>query len=289
MSAAGDSSTATPTMPAAPKLKDNVFDALVQKAELPLRSMIVLGLLAGAYIGFGGLFATIALTGAEGLPYGLGQVVAGLVFATGLGLVMIAGAELFTGNTMMLGGVMAGRIALPQALKALAVVYAANLAGSLMLAALVYGAGLHETQGGAVGRTAVEMARSKVALSFGATVASGILANMLVCLAVWCAYAGETVTQKLAGLTLPVAAFVAAGFEHSVANMYLLPYAWLVEAGMADEQGALSLAGLVGNLVPATLGNIIGGTLIAAAYWLPFAPTPTDACEAEPAKGRAAR
>lgn len=289
MSAAADSSIAAATMPAAPELKDKVFDALAQKAELPLRSMFVLGLLAGAYIGFGGLFATIALTGAEGLPYGLGQVVAGLVFAAGLGLVMIAGAELFTGNTMMLGGVVAGRIALSQALKALAVVYAANLGGSLMLAALVYGAGLRETQGGAVGRTAVEMARSKIALSFGATVASGILANMLVCLAVWCAYAGETVTQKLAGLTLPVAAFVAAGLEHSVANMYLLPYAWLVEVGTADGQGALSLAGLVGNLVPATLGNIIGGTLIAAAYWLAFAPTPADAREAEPAKGRAAR
>ncbi len=289
MSGTADSSASLPAMLAPPDLKDRVFDALAQKAELPLRAMVVLGLLAGAYIGFGGLFSTIALTGADALPYGLGQVVAGLVFAAGLGLVMIAGAELFTGNTMMLAGVMTGRIALPRALKALAIVYIANLAGSLILAALVYGAGLHETQGGAVGRTAVEMARGKIALSFGATVASGILANMLVCLAVWCAYAGETVTQKLAGLTLPVAAFVAAGVEHSVANMYLLPYAWLVEAGTTDALGALSLAGLLGNLLPATLGNLLGGTLIAAAYGFAFARASADAREADPAIGGTSR
>jgi formate transporter len=275
-------------VPAPPELKDKVFDALAEKAELPLRAMIVLGLLAGSYIGFGGFFAIIALTGAESLPYGLGQVVAGLVFAMGLGLVMIAGAELFTGNTMMLAGVVAGRIALPRAAKALAIVYAANLAGSLILAAVVYGAGLHETRDGAVGRTAIELARSKTELAFGATVASGILANMLVCLAVWCAYAGETVTQKMAGLTLPVAAFVAAGLEHSVANMYLLPYAWLVQAGTGDGQGPLTLVGLLGNLLPATLGNILGGMLIGTAYGLAFPSAPGEGDETTTESGRAA-
>ncbi|WP_420101446.1 formate/nitrite transporter family protein [Bosea sp. (in: a-proteobacteria)] len=259
-----------PGVPAPPELKDKVFDALAQKSELPLRAMIVLGLLAGAYIGFGGLFAIIALTGAESLPYGFAQIIAGLVFATGLGLVIIAGAELFTGNTMMIAGAMAGRIAMPRAFRALAIVYLANLAGSLMLAALAYAAGLHEARGGAVGRAAVDLARGKTEAGFLATLASGVLANMLVCLAVWCAYAGETVTEKLAGLVLPVAAFVAAGLEHSVANMFLLPYAWLVQAVPSPGEPAITTAAIVGNLLPATLGNIVGGAVIAASYLAAF-------------------
>ncbi|MDP3257435.1 MAG: formate/nitrite transporter family protein [Bosea sp. (in: a-proteobacteria)] len=265
--------SASSAVPAPRDLLGVVFDALAEKAALPLRTMLVLGILAGLYIGFGGLFATIALTEAGGLPYGIGQVVAGLVFAAGLGLVMIAGAGLFTGNTMMTGAVLARQIALPQALTALLLVFAANFAGALLLALLVYGAGLHESRDGAIGRTAVDLARGKMESAFLATLASGILANMLVCLAVWSAYAGQSVTQKLAGLTLPVAAFVAAGLEHSVANMYLLPYGWLVAASMPGQE-PLALAGVVGNLVPATIGNVIGGAFIASAYWLAFAPMP---------------
>lgn len=273
-------------MPAPADLRKAVFGALADKAELPVRSMLVLGMLAGIYIGFGGLFATIALTGADGLPYGVGQIVAGLVFATGLALVMIAGAELFTGNTMMTGAVLAGQIAPAQAAKALAIVYGTNLAGSLFLAGLVFAAGLHEGQNGAIGRAAVDLARGKTEAGFLSTLASGILANMLVCLAVWCAYAGETVTQKLAGLILPVAAFVAAGLEHSVANMYLLPYGWLVQPIAPDGQQAVTAAGILGNLVPATIGNIIGGSAVAVAYWLAFAPSEEPSAAPAPSKGR---
>lgn len=262
-------------MPAPADLRKAVFEALADKAALPVRSMLVLGVLAGIYIGFGGLFATIALTGADGLPYGVGQIVAGLVFATGLALVMIAGAELFTGNTMMTGAVLAGQIAPSRAACALAIVYAANFAGSLLLAGLVFAAGLHEGQNGAIGRAAVDLARGKTEAGFLATLASGILANMLVCLAVWCAYAGETVTQKLAGLTLPVAAFVAAGFEHSVANMYLLPYGWLVQPAAPEVNEAITAFAILANLIPATIGNIIGGAIVATAYWLAFAKPQT--------------
>lgn len=267
------------TMPAPPGLHATVFAALAEKAALPLRPMLVLGVLAGLYIGFGGLFATIALTGADALPHGVGQVMAGLVFATGLALVMIAGAELFTGNTMMTGAVLAGQIPLAQAARALSLVFLANFAGSLLLSVLVWGAGVHEASEGAVGRAAVTLARGKMETGFLATLASGILANMLVCLAVWSAYAGQTVTQKLAGLTLPVAAFVAAGLEHSIANMYLLPYGWLVAATM-DGEAPLALSGIAGNLVPATIGNLIGGSVVAIAYWLAFAEPDESGAEA---------
>ncbi|PZO00966.1 MAG: formate transporter FocA [Hyphomicrobiales bacterium] len=273
-------------MPSPAELKQTVFEALVDKAALPVRAMVWLGMLAGVYIGFGGLFATIALSGTQGLPYGAGQVLAGLVFATGLGLVMIAGAELFTGNTMMTGAMLAGQIAPAQAAKALVVVYAANFAGSLLLALLVFAAGLHDSHNGAVGRAAVDLARGKTEAGFLATLASGILANMLVCLAVWCAYAGETVTQKLAGLILPVAAFVAAGLEHSVANMYLLPYGWLVQPVASPAESAITAVAILGNLVPATIGNIVGGALIAMAYFAAFAKSGAESGAPAISKGQ---
>ena len=138
---------------------------------------------------------------------------------------LIAGAELFTGNTLMAGPVAAGRIGAGRAAWALAVVYCADFAGPLLLAALVFAAGVHEAGEGAVGRAALELGAAKTGQGFFATLASGVLANMLVCLAVWLAHAGNTVTEKFVGLLLPIAAFVAAGLEHSVANMYLLPYA----------------------------------------------------------------
>ena len=252
--------------PEPPDLTEEVFAALEEKAALPISSMIVLGILARVYVGLGGLFATIALSGADAMPFGVAQVLAGLVFSTGLALVLIAGAELFTGNILMAGPVAAGRINPGKAAWALAVVYCWNFAGSLLLAALVLAAGVHEAGDGAVGRAALELGAAKTDKAFMAALASGILANMLVCLAVWLAYAGRTVIQKFAGIILPIAAFVAAGLEHSVANMYLLPYALMVQAATGDTAASMSVAAIVGNLVPATGGNIVGGSLVALAY-----------------------
>ncbi|MCR6661639.1 MAG: formate/nitrite transporter family protein [Luteimonas sp.] len=249
-----------------PALTKTIFAALEDKARLPVRSLIVLGFLAGAYIGLGGLFATVALAGADAMPYGTAQVLAGLVFSVGLVLVLIAGAELFTGNTLMLGSVAARRVGLGKAAKALVVVYCANFAGSLALAAVVLAAGVHEAGDGAVGRAALELGSTKTGKGFGTALASGVLANMLVCLAVWLAYAGHTVTQKVIGLLLPITAFVAAGLEHSVANMYLLPYALLVQQVLADASTSISVPGIAGNLAAATIGNVIGGAFIALAY-----------------------
>ena len=247
-------------------LTEVVFSALEDKARLETGSMILLGMLAGVYIGLGGLFATVALAGAEAVPFGARQILAGLVFAMGLALVLIAGAELFTGNTLMAGPLRAGRLTAAAVLRAWSIVYVANLAGSVLLAVVVFGTGFHEGGGDATGRAAMTMASIKIEKSFPTLVASGVLANMLVCLAVWMAYGGHTVTQKIAGLILPITAFVAGGFEHSIANMYLLPYAWLIQGAVEGSSVSVSIGGIVGNLIPATLGNIIGGSLVALTY-----------------------
>lgn len=251
-----------PTMPDPAALTRTVFDAVEAKARLPLGRKIVLGVLAGAYIGFGGLAATLALAGADAMPYGVAQILAGAIFSLGLALVLIAGAELFTGNTLMAGPVAAGRLSVATAAGALCVVYLANLAGSVLLAAVAVLAGVHAGGDGAVGAAALDLAAQKTDKSAVALVASGALANMLVCLGVWMASAGRTVTDKLAGLFLPVAVFVAAGLEHSVANMYLLPFAAMIPSAAP----AVTIVDVVANLVPVTIGNLIGGGLVALAY-----------------------
>ncbi|MDE1567139.1 formate/nitrite transporter family protein [Aquabacter sp. P-9] len=260
-------------LPQPPALAQQVFQALEDKAALPPATQLVLGLLAGLYIGFGGLFATVALAGAQDLPFGVGQVLAGLVFSAGLALVLIAGAELFTGNMLMVGPWAAGRLGVTQVLGALGLVYAANFLGSLLLAVLVLAAGVHEAGAGAVGQAALDLAATKTGNGFLPTLASGVLANMLVCLGVWLAYGGRTVVEKIAGLILPIAAFVAAGLEHSVANMYLLPYGLMVQAVTGQAEAGLSLGSIAANLVPATLGNMMGGALVALAYWAAFLRT----------------
>lgn len=252
------------TLPEPPVLTKAVCDAVTDKANLSLRPMIVLGILAGIYIGLGGLFATIALAQGDDLPFGVAQILAGLVFALGLALVLVAGAELFTGNTLMAGPVALGQLAASRALLALCIVYIANFVGSLALAGLVTFADVHAKGEGAVGRAALDLAVTKLEKPFGVTLTSGILANILVCLAVWMAYGGQTVTTKLAALLLPTAAFVSAGLEHSVANMYLLPYAFFIQGDHAGYD--VTVIGIFANLLTATMGNLIGGALVALAY-----------------------
>ncbi len=251
-----------------PNLTSDVFKAMLEKSSLRIEQIVMLGVLAGIYIGFGGLFATVALAGSDGvLPYGLAQLLAGLVFTTGLVLVVIAGAELFTGNLLMAGPVAARNLTLSKAAIALLVVYLANFAGSLLLAALVFSAGLHLAGDGAVAKAALNIASTKTSHGFVAALASGVLANILVCLAVWLSYSATSTTDKVAAVILPIAAFVAAGFEHSIANMYLLPYAGMIQGAVPDSTAGISVASIAGNLIPATLGNVIGGSSVALAYW----------------------
>ncbi len=252
------------------------------KARLDIVSLLALGVLAGAFIALGAMFSTTILSGAEAAPWGIARFVAGLGFSVGLVLVVVGGAELFTGNTLMVMALASGRIGATEMLRAWAIVYIGNLVGAVGTAALVFFAGQYLYNGGDVGAVALSIARAKAELPFGQALFLGILCNVLVCLAVWLSLAARTVTDKIVAVILPVAAFVAAGFEHSVANMYFLPLGlmlrWWAPDGFWSAIGAapadyatVDLGGLVANLVPVTIGNIVGGgVLVGLVYWFVY-------------------
>jgi formate/nitrite transporter len=252
-------------------------DVGVRKANLPLRQTLVLSVLAGAFIALGALFATTTLAGTAALPYGVARLLAGLTFCLGLILVVLAGAELFTGNNLIVMAYINGRLPLTRLLRNWIYVYLGNFAGAAATAALVFLSGQYAFGGGAVGLTALAIGASKSSLGFVQAFFLGVLCNALVCLAVWLTMGAHTATDKLLVILFPIAAFVAAGFEHCVANMYFLPLAlfiksdaaFLAAAGKtAADYGALTWANaLLGNLLPVTLGNIVGGAgLVGAVY-----------------------
>lgn len=213
--------------------------------------MVSLGVLAGGFIGLGALFATIVLSDPT-LGFAIGRLVAGVAFSLGLILVVVAGAELFTGNNLLVMACVSGRITLRKLLTNLAVVYFANFIGAAGLAAIVVMSGHAKLGNGAVGETAVGIALAKVSLPFAEAFFRGVLCNLLVCLAVWLAMAGRTVADKILAIVFPVAAFVAAGFEHSIANMYFIALGIFLNA-------EIGIADVLRNLIPVTLGNLVGG------------------------------
>jgi formate/nitrite transporter len=244
----------------------------VAKANLPLLSMAALGVLAGGFIGLGGLYYTLVMSDA-GLGFAASRVVGGLVFSLGLILVVVAGAELFTGNNLLVIGWVAGKIHHRRFVRNLAIVYTTNLVGAVGLAALVALSGHWKAGGGVVGSTAVSIAASKCALPFIEAFFKGVLCNVLVCLAVWLAMAGRSVTDKILAILFPISAFVACGFEHSVANMYFIPVGIFINdlapSGTFAAPVNLNWMGLVRNLVPVTLGNIVGGAgMVGLVYWI---------------------
>jgi len=249
------------------------------KGKLNTLSTILLGILAGVFIGLGAMFCTVVTTDA-GLGFGLTKLLGGLAFCLGLILVVVAGAELFTGNTLMMMSWISGRTSFARLFRNWGLVYFANLAGALSLAGLMFYTYQWTFNGYGVGANALLIANAKVDLSFGSALARGILCNVLVCLAIWLCFSARTVTGKILSILFPITAFVAAGFEHSIANMYFIPMgmllasqpAVLATAGVAaDGIANLTWMGFVGNLVPVTIGNIIGGgILIGAVYWLAY-------------------
>jgi formate/nitrite transporter len=248
----------------------------VAKATSPWLTVFVLGILAGAYIGFGGLLSTtVTFDAAAKWGIGFSKILAGGAFSVGLMLVVIAGAELFTGNNLMVSSVMIREITLGTMSKRWAVVYLANFIGSIFLALLFYYSGLWKTGDGALGAAAVKIAYNKVALSFGEALWRGIGCNWLVCLAVWMALAARQIIGKIFAIFFPIMAFVAIGFEHSVANMYFIPTGILLMngAGFTNVPGVdPNLLGWVNflwrNLLPVTIGNIIGGVVfVGMSYW----------------------
>jgi len=255
----------------------------VRKAAQGVVPMFVLAILAGAFIALGAAFATTVSAGAAGeLPYGVVRLLAGLAFSLGLILVIVGGAELFTGNNLLAMAWASRRISTGSVVRNWVVVYVGNFVGAVGTAILVVAAGQYVFGGGSVGAVALGTAAAKVGYEPLQAFLLGILCNGLVCLAVWLTYSARTTTDRILAIVPPIAAFVAMGFEHSVANMYFIPAGLLVRALAPDsfwasidaapaDYAALDLAGFAGNLVPVTLGNIVGGTiLVGAVYWLVY-------------------
>lgn len=252
------------------------------KAKRDAITLFVLGLLAGAFIAFGAIFMTVVLTGSDDLPWGLARLLAGIVFSLGLILVIVGGAELFTGDALMIMAYASGRIDLLALLRAWLLVYAGNVVGAIGTAVLVFLANGHGFADGGVGETALTIASAKAGLPLGQLFFLAVLCNVLVCLAVWMSFGARTVADKVAVIVPPIAAFVAAGFEHSIANLYFLPYALLIKwlapaafwAAIEQEAGAypaLTVSAALSNIAVATAGNLIGGSLmVGAVYWFVY-------------------
>lgn len=258
----------------------------VAKTRLDVLSLFALAALGGAFIALGGMFATTVLAGADGaIPFGISRLLSGVVFCLGLILVIVGGAELFTGNTLMVMALAAGKVRLREMLRAWTIVYAGNFVGAVGTAALVFLSGQYLSGKGAVAAVALNIALNKVTLPVSHAFFLGILCNVLVCLAVWLAFGARTTTDKILAILFPVSAFVVAGFEHSVANMYLVPLGMFIHAWAPAElwgqigntpqaYAALTWPAFVWSLVPVTLGNIIGGGgLVGGVYWFIYLRT----------------
>jgi formate/nitrite transporter len=234
----------------------------------------MLAVMAGGSIGLGALYYTIVASDAA-LSFATIRVVGGLVFSLGLAIVLVGGAELFTGNNLIVMAWASGKVSTKEVLRNWVIVYCGNFVGSIGLVILVLFSHHLDMNGGRIGLTILNTAVGKISPDMVTLFFKGILCNLLVCLAVWLAYAGRSVTDKIVGLILPISAFVAAGFEHCIANMYFLPMAWLLtEMGKipADfDASVITIPGIVHNLVPVTLGNIVGGAgFVGLAYWVVY-------------------
>jgi formate/nitrite transporter len=267
-----------------------------RKAEMRAFTMFTLAILAGAFIGLGAMFATTVSAGSfafklpDGaaaytatLPFGITRLLAGLVFSVGLILVVVGGAELFTGNNMIVMAWASGKVTTRALMRNWVIVYLGNFVGSIMTAAVIFVGKQYSFGGGAVGLAALNTANAKVQLDFLQAIALGIMCNALVCLAVWMSYSARSTIDKIFAIVFPISAFVAAGFEHSIANMYFIPLglfikdfdpAFVTKTGL-DLANLTWLTFLWKNLLPVTIGNIIGGGLmVAAVYWSVFLRQP---------------
>lgn len=252
------------------EISERVEQTGVTKARLPVLPMLMLAVLAGAFIGLGALFFTIVRADAD-IGFAAGRVLGGVVFSLGLLLVVVAGAELFTGNNLLAMAWADGKLSTGEVLRNWGIVLTGNLIGAAGLALLVVMSGHTAIREGQIADTYVQIAHTKAALPFLTAFASGVLCNALVCLAVWMALAGRSVVDKAVAIVFPIAGFVAAGFEHSVANLYFFAVALLLERGGwgPAKEPLLSLSGVASNLAPVVLGNVVGGSLLVAlVYYL---------------------
>ena len=253
------------------EIKEAVEKVGVKKANFPFLTSFMLAIVAGGGVGFGALYYTIVASDPT-FSFATVRVVGGLVFTLGLALVLVGGAELFTGNNLIIMAWASGKVSTRTMLRNWAIVWFGNLFGSLGLIVLVFFSHHLDLNGGRIGLSVLNTAAGKIHADMLTLFVKGILCNVLVCAAVWLAYAGRSVTDKMVAVVLPVSAFIAAGFEHCVANMYFLPLAWLlVQTGHTPENfdtSLITVPGIVHNLVPVTFGNIVGGAgFVGALYW----------------------
>jgi formate/nitrite transporter len=253
------------------EISKRIISIGITKAKLPILSLVLLGVLAGAFIGFGALFYTIIVSDTT-LGFAWARLIGGLCFALGLFMVVIAGAELFTGNVLITMAWAERKVSLKQLLRNWIVICISNAAGAAGLALLVFLSGSWKMNGGAIGHMYLNIAISKSSTPFWELFFLGILCNNLVCLAIWMSFAGRTILDKCIAVTFPVAAFVAAGFEHSIANMYFYAIAGLLKASghpLPSNAEFISISGALHNFIPVIMGNIIGGSLLVAfIYWV---------------------
>jgi formate transporter len=279
-----------------PGMAAKAEDLGIKKAGLPALNMFLLAILAGAFIAIGAIFATTVGAGSmavkdaagaaafsTGLPYGVTRLLMGLAFTVGLILVVVGGSELFTGNNLIIMAFANGKVSLGGLLRNWAIVYTGNLVGSMLTAAIVFLGKQYTFGSGTIGLTALNIGEAKTSFTFIQAVALGIMCNALVCMAVWLCYSARSTTDKILAIIPPIACFVAAGFEHSVANMYFIPVALFIKQWgdasffelikkTATDFPHLTWGGFfIGNLLPVTVGNIIGGAgMVGLIYWFVY-------------------
>ena len=248
------------------QIAERVQQTCVIKAHMPLLTMGLLAVLAGAFIGLGALYFTLVISD-HSLGFATSRLLGGVCFSLGLLLVVVAGAELFTGNNLLAMAWAEGCLSTRDVLRDWLVVGIGNFIGAGALAVLVFLSGHPGMNEGEIARSAVQIAAAKCALPFWEAFFRGVLCNLLVCMAIWMAMAGRSVIDKAVAILFPISAFVAAGFEHSIANLYFIPLGMLLRDGLADPVAgaeAIGWVGMVRNLVPVVLGNLIGGSVLVA-------------------------
>jgi len=255
----------------------------VKRASISLTTLLVLSVVAGAFVSFGAIFATTVSAGAADLPYGIVRLLVGLVFSAGLIMVIIGGAELFTGNNLLVMAWASKKVTTRAVLLNWVLSFAGNFVGAIVTAALMFYTTQYTFGGGSVGLAALNIANAKTSLAFIPALTLGIMCNALVCVAVWMCFSARTNIDRVVTVIPPIAAFAAAGFEHSIANIYFIPMGLFIKAGAPDsfwkaigktaaDYPELTWSNfLVGNLIPVTIGNVIGGSLmVAAVYWFVY-------------------
>ena len=255
---------------APPLIAARVENSGVGKANLGFLQTFVLAVLAGAFISFGAMFYTVVVT-ESGLGFGPQRLLGGIAFSLGLILVVVGGAELFTGNNLIVMAWASGKVKGRLLMRNWAIVFVGNFVGAFASALITYEAGVMWMGDGAVATTAINIAVAKVQIPFVEAFLRGILCNALVCLAIWLCFAAHTVSGKILAIIFPISAFVTLGFEHSIANLYFIPMGYLLGAP------EVTLASTIGNLVPVTLGNIVGGGgCVALIYWAVYLRKPNN-------------